>query len=134
MAKRLMLDQWEIDAFVPVPLHDSRVRARGYNQSERIAVELSALTGIPSLAALRRVRPTISQVNLGAQERRDNVRDAFSAVGQLNGLTIALVDDVITTGSTLQESARALVHAGATCVVAASFSQEVFETQASRRM
>lgn len=131
MVDRLMLDQWEIDVFVPVPLHASRVRVRGYNQSERIAVELSRITGVPSVAALRRVRPTVSQVGLGATERRENVRDAFEAVGRLDGLTVALVDDVVTTGSTLQESARATVNAGATCVVAATFAAEVHVPPAS---
>lgn len=129
MVDLLMLDEWTVDAFIPVPLHASRVHVRGYNQSERIAIELSRITGIPSVAALRRVRPTVSQVGLGAIERRQNVRDAFEATGRLDGLTVALVDDVVTTGSTLQESARAAVNAGSVCVVAATFAAEVHDAE-----
>lgn len=125
----LQLERWDINLFVPVPLHETRVRVRGYNQSERIAVELSALTGLPSVAAIRRVRPTISQVGLGAAERRENVRGAFRANGSLTGLTVALIDDVLTTGATLQECAHACVDAGADCVVAATFAAELFQEQ-----
>jgi competence protein ComFC len=121
----LFLDQWQIDILVPVPLHDSRVAVRGYNQSERIAVELSKLAGVASVAALRRVRPTVSQVGLGADERRANVHEAFAPSVNLDGLTVALVDDVVTTGSTLQESAAACARAGAECVVAVTFAAEI---------
>jgi ComF family protein len=95
------------DAVVPVPLHPSRRRERGFNQ----AADLARHMPLPSVFALRRVRSTAAQASLPASRRHANVRGAFEATAQaqhLQGLTIVLVDDVSTTGATLEACARAL--------------------------
>lgn len=100
------------DYVVPVPLHRARKRERGFNQAEDLARGL----GAPVLLALCRTRPTRPQVDLPADERRDNVRHAFALrrIGHgVRGRTIVLVDDVATTGATLEACARVLKTAGA---------------------
>jgi len=96
---------------VPVPLHASRRRERGFNQAGDLAEHL----GLPVVHALRRVRPTAPQVSLAAARRHANVRDAFRATRaarQLAGKIVVIVDDVSTTGATLEACARALDEAG----------------------
>ena len=99
------------DGLVPVPLHHSRRRTRGFNQ----ALDLARHLGLPVWQALRRVRATPTQTGLPASQRHRNVRDAFALtqVGRgLAGSTLVLVDDVSTTGATLEACARALKKAG----------------------
>lgn len=99
-------------ALVPVPLHRARLRQRGYDQALELARPLSASLGLPLQARLlRRVRATAPQSELGAAERQRNVRGAFAA-GPTPLRHVALVDDVMTTGATLQAAARALHLAG----------------------
>lgn len=100
-------------ALVPVPLHPSRLRRRGYDQALELARPLARAFALPLHAdALRRVRATSAQSELDAASRRHNVRSAFFArAGGLPG-HVALVDDVMTTGATLAECARALQRAG----------------------
>jgi ComF family protein len=111
-----------IDAVVPVPLHWSRRWGRGFNQSEILAAciarELNVAT-VPRL--LRRVRRTGEQKGLSPAARHLNVHDAFRAVSlaALTGKTILLVDDVMTTGATAHEAARALRQGGAARVILA---------------
>jgi len=96
---------------VPVPLHASRRRERGFNQ----AMDLARQLGLPTVAALRRVRATSPQTGLPAARRHGNLRDAFALTGAgraLEGATVVLVDDVSTTGATLEACARALKQAG----------------------
>lgn len=101
------------ELIVPVPLHASRLRERGFNQSLELARVLSMRLGIPvALEGCRRLRPTAVQSHLHARERRRNVRGAF-AVHKLPGVRhVALVDDVVTTGNTVNELARVLKRAG----------------------
>ena len=104
----------KIDAIVPVPLHENRLRRRGYNQCAVIAARLGAVFGkelIPG--ALTRTRDTLQQSGLSGAERRGNVAGAFEAGEGVAGLNILLVDDVFTTGGTLDECAKALLKAGA---------------------
>jgi ComF family protein len=101
---------------IPVPLHRSRLKKRGFNQSERIAVELSKRSGIPHEAALMRWRATAPQVDLGADERAENVCGAFVARRMLTGQDVLLIDDVVTTGATLQACAHACRRVGASRV------------------
>ena len=101
------------DALVPVPLHWRRQWWRGFNQSERLARQLARLTGIPHLPALARRRATPRQQGLKQSTRRRNLRNAFAVQCDVDGLRLALVDDVITTGSTAREASRALLDAGA---------------------
>ncbi len=113
------------DVVIPVPLHRRRERARGFNQAEDLARGL----GLPVSLTLRRIKHTQPQVDLPAADRHQNVRDAFSVVGpawggpprgtraglpfSLTGRIIVLVDDVTTTGATLDACARVLRQAGA---------------------
>jgi ComF family protein len=99
------------DVVVPVPLHHSRRRARGFNQAHDLARAL----GLPVSRALRRVRATKPQTTLPAGQRHRNVRDAFAATraaGRLSGLTVVIVDDVSTTGATLEACAVVLRQLG----------------------
>lgn len=101
------------DRLVPVPLHTARLRERGYNQALELARPLAAGLGLPlAHGALRRVRATAAQTGLGARQRQRNLEAAFVAA-RLTGLRIALIDDVMTTGSTLKACTRALLAAGA---------------------
>jgi len=104
------------DVLVPVPLHSRRLRERGFNQSALIAEALARRAGRPcaSLALVRR-RDTAPQTGLRAGERRRNVRDAFVVRRRalVAGRVVTVVDDVVTTGATVQACARALAAAGA---------------------
>jgi ComF family protein len=102
------------DVLVPVPLHSSRLAERGYNQSALLAAELSRATGLPVAdGPLRRIRPTEPQMALPAERRRANVVGAFAVrSAELVGARVLLIDDVCTTGSTLEACAAALKAAG----------------------
>lgn len=119
----LLLRDWErrrfpVDVVVAVPLHPQRQKERGYNQSYLLATEFSRATGIPTAKnALRRTRHTPPQVTLTAAERWQNVHDAFrGAPALLAGRSVLLIDDVCTTGATLEACARAALDAGARAV------------------
>lgn len=99
-------------AVVPVPLHRDRQRARGFNQAHLLALELSRYTGWPVDTSLSRRRNTRSQVGLSAEERGENVYDAFSWTSEQPPAAVLLLDDVLTTGSTLKECAGAVRAAG----------------------
>ena len=101
------------DALVPVPLHRGRLRARGYDQALELARPLARGCGVPLQAGvLRRRRATAAQSELDAAARRRNLRAAFAVHGAVPA-HVALVDDVMTTGATLEAAARALRKAGA---------------------
>jgi len=96
---------------VPVPLHASRLRQRGFNQAK----DLARLLQVPVVPALRRIRATVTQTDLPAAQRHRNVRGAFAvtrAAASLVGAIVVLVDDVSTTGATLEACARVLKEAG----------------------
>lgn len=103
------------DIIVPVPLHRARLVGRGFNQAREISRLLSRRAAIPIVQeALERVRRTIPQMELARAERAVNIRGAFSARCNLvEGKAVLLVDDIMTTGSTLEECARVLLGAGA---------------------
>ena len=109
------------DVVIPVPLHWRRRLKRGYNQSAALAWELAARLGLPCKPRwLRRIRDTPHQMGLSRTERQANVRGAFraGAWARLRGKVVLLVDDVLTTGTTASEAARALREAGAARVLA----------------
>lgn len=111
---------WQPEVIVPIPLHPSRQRQRGYNQAALLARELGAYLGCPVVEkTLVRIKATAPQVGLGLEERRTNVRDAFVCRdNRLRGKKILLVDDVCTTGSTLESACLAMKESGATSVLA----------------
>ncbi|MCD8038324.1 MAG: ComF family protein [Lachnospiraceae bacterium] len=104
----------EADAIIPVPLHRSRLRSRGYNQAELIAKRLSELTGIPMRKNLvKRVRKTVPQKKLDARGRQNNLKKAFNIKSDVVKLNKAiLVDDIFTTGSTMDAVAGELKRRG----------------------
>jgi len=102
---------------VPVPLHPRRLAARGFDQAWLLAREIAKALGATAQArAVRRIRATPPQVGLGRAAREANVRGAFQADGTVARHNILLVDDVLTTGSTLRACAEALMLAGARSV------------------
>lgn len=113
---RARLDAAAIDVVVPVPLHPNRLRERGYNQSAILAECMALRLGRRfDGASVVRTRDTEHQARLNGDERRSNLKDAFAAVDarNLRGRTVLLVDDVMTTGATLNHCARAIISAGA---------------------
>jgi len=93
---------------VAVPLHRKRLQQRGYNQAQLITESLSQLLDIPTLHCVHRIVNTTTQTELDAKQRETNLKGAFSLITQIPSGTIALVDDVYTTGATMQELARTL--------------------------
>ena len=110
------------DLIVPVPLHPARQRERGFNQASLLAESLSADTSLPSTPVLERIRYTTTQTALDRSERMENLHNAFRLRknADVRGLRVLLIDDVLTTGSTLSECARVLKRAGAISVHAAT--------------
>lgn len=105
---------WEIDFIVPIPLHRKRLEKRGYNQAEIIAEALAKKAGLPVRKnLLKRKRNTKPQKDLSPEERKRNIKGAFSVSRELEGENILLIDDIYTTGATLDEAAGALKRAGA---------------------
>jgi len=107
------------DLLIPVPLHPKRLRQRGFNQAGRLATALGHRLGLPVLDhALVRSRNSASQVGLSRTQRLANMRGAFALVDAtaVEGRRILLIDDVMTTGATVDACARALMGAGATRV------------------
>ncbi len=111
----------EAGALIPVPLHRARLFQRRYNQSALLAQEIGLLAGKPvMLHALRRIRETESQGHMKRKERRKNVSGAFDVAKKyqsgIRGKTVLLIDDVLTTGATVEECSRVLLGAGASRV------------------
>lgn len=112
--------KWQPDMLVPVPLHVKRLHRRGFNQAVLLGDVLSKEWGVPlKRRAMQRIRWTEPQINLSAAERRDNVKGAFAVAepALVVGQRVVLVDDVLTTGSTVEECSRVLLKAGAARVV-----------------
>ena len=110
------------DAIVPVPLHPARQRERGFNQAAVLAQSLSRHMALPLRSVLERVHHTTTQTAFDRSERMQNLRDAFRLRKNedVRRLRVLLIDDVLTTGSTLSECARVLKRAGAGPVYAAT--------------
>lgn len=130
LAEHLLANsEWwaSVDVIVPVPLHSSRMRSRGFNQAELIAHGLSRRMGIPMEPnALSRIRNTRPQVRLRASERAANVSGAFGrpSVQALAHRHVLLVDDVVTTLHTLEECASVALGAGAKSVKACGVARD----------
>jgi ComF family protein len=111
------------DLLVPMPLHPTRIRERGFNHATEITRVIAKKTGLPfDTNTCQRIRDTPPQMGLKHDARRRNVRGAFACSNEVQGLHIALVDDVMTTGTSLDELAATLKRAGArkvTCWIVA---------------
>jgi ComF family protein len=115
------------DVLLPVPLHPLKKRERGYNQSELICRGIQEVTGLPVRTdLLSRRKYTVTQTQLSLEERKENVGDAFEINEKkrddISGKSFILVDDVITTGSTINACAKALATAGAKSICVASIA------------
>ena len=107
----------EVDLLLPMPLHPHRLRARGFNQAVEIARPLARAAGLPlELCGVVRARNTPAQASLDRAARLANLRDAFASRRRFDGLRVAVVDDVMTTGSSLNMLARCLKANGAAAV------------------
>jgi len=128
MAEYLDKNQVPDEVLVPVPLHKKRLRQRGYNQSLLLAKELSKITGIPLAAdCIQKVRPTPPQADTaGLKQRLENVGGAFAASPTgFKRQSIILIDDVATSGATLNACATAFKKAGASAVWGLTIAREV---------
>lgn len=112
----LQREKWDFDLIIPIPLSRNHLKQRGYNQAQAIARPISLTFGKPiDSRSVTRVKETSSQVDLSPHQRYANLQDAFSAnPAKLNGRKVLLVDDVATTGATLNSCAEALRNAGVT--------------------
>jgi ComF family protein len=127
-AGRMLLE--DADALIPVPLHWRRFWARRFNQAAELAKAIAAISHVPvAHEVLKRVRATAQQVGLKATERAENVQGAFRVPAELrdavHGKRLVLVDDVLTSGATLETCARALLRAGAANVDVLVFARVV---------
>jgi competence protein ComFC len=131
MLKSLLNLNWSLDLVTCVPLGLVRMKERGYNQASLLARPVGLFFGLPFRPdALRRARETRTQVGLNVNERRDNMVDAFQADGrQVNGKSILVVDDVATSGATLNACSRALLEAGAAHVYAFTLARALYSPE-----
>lgn len=108
-----LICRWQPQAIVPVPMHPSAKRRRGFNQAETLARRLGALLDLPvDVRSLRKIRRTKPQKELDYRQRKRNLCGAFSVRETVAWKRVLLIDDVCTTGSTLKETARMLRKAG----------------------
>lgn len=115
---------FQIDVIVPIPLHRTKLKQRGFNQSQRLGLVVSQVLDRPmNLNLVSRLRKTESQTGLSRSERMQNVKNAFEcSQKQRIPESVVLIDDVYTTGSTLNEAARVLKQAGVQRVYALTFA------------
>ena len=121
------LSHWENAILIPVPLEIKKLKSRGYNQTEELAKEFSKLINVPVISNnLVKIKKTRPQMKLSAVERAENVKDAFAIKNptEFAGKKIFLIDDVYTTGSTMEECARVLRNAGAKQVFGITIARE----------
>ena len=131
MARAWPVDVIHGDCLIPVPLHPSRERQRGYNQAQLLAEALGRRIGLPVVKdAVRRVRATQPQVHLDARARQENVIGAFAEGDvSIRGRCPVLIDDVCTTSATLSACARVLWQAGATEVWAYTLARAAWDPE-----
>jgi competence protein ComFC len=120
---------WPIDLILPVPISRSHYKRRGYNQSALISRPIARSLGIAhSSHAIRRVKETEDQTTLTAKERMLNMEDALLGIpAKLKGRNVLIVDDVVTTGATMQNCAKAILEAGAYQVFGISVARSVLQ-------
>lgn len=120
-------DIWQNSILIPIPLDKNKLKNRGYNQSEELAKELSKIINVPALANnLIKIKSTKPQMELSKEQREKNLAGAFTIKNpaEIRGKKIFLVDDVYTTGSTMEECAKVLKQAGAKSVWGIAIARE----------
>ena len=129
LADYLLLNPLPGEVLVPVPLHPHRLRERGYNQSALLAQELGKLIDLPVIAdCLIHVKEAKPQVRTDTlMERRKNVTGAFSCDDKISGKQIILIDDVCTSGATLEACATTIKHNGAVSAWGLTLAMEISE-------
>lgn len=120
--KKILIDNlsgklWQDILIIPIPLHKKRKKWRGFNQSELIARELSNYYGWPLSLDLVKIKNTSTQVELSEDKRLNNLKEVFKWIGEPITQTILLIDDVITSGATINEAEITLKNAGATRII-----------------
>ncbi|TCS83325.1 ComF family protein [Tepidibacillus fermentans] len=116
-----------IDYITFVPLHPNRLQERSFNQAEQLSLRLSRMVGIPIIDSIERVKETHKQSKSGKWERINEMKDAFQVkrevIEQIEGKTLLIVDDIYTTGATINECAKELTHSGASMVYSLTLSR-----------
>jgi ComF family protein len=116
----------KVDGIIPVPLHHKRLCQREFNQTASISRHLSKNLKIPlMLNVLKKSKETPPQTDVTGKERLKNIKNAFTASEKVRGLDLLLIDDVITTGATVRECAKALTKAGAKSVTVAALARSM---------
>ncbi len=126
VAVRVLQVGWEVSEVVPVPMASNRRRERGYNHAKVIAENLATRVGKPCVDRLFVKKPLRHQIGLGQKQRKENVQGAFGVkdCAGVNGKSLLLLDDVMTTGATLSECAKTLIGEGASRIYAACVALE----------
>lgn len=126
MTDRFLSEELSVDLIIPVPLHEKRLKERGYNQSELLAAEISRALGVPMDASVAlRVKDTLPSTQLqGRKAREENIEGAFvlKTKDAVKNKIVLVVDDVLTTGATSGELSRVLKKAGAAAVYVLTFA------------
>lgn len=115
---RIVITNICFDVIIPIPIHKVKLKTRGYNQASLMALALSEFTGIKAdIKAVKRVKKTKANKKLGAEQRAENMKNAFAVTEtgkrKLKGKDILIVDDIYTTGATVDACAKMLKEAGA---------------------
>ncbi|MBQ8430971.1 MAG: ComF family protein [Clostridia bacterium] len=127
--KKLIELNWKIDLITFVPLHTKRIKKRGYNQAEILADQLSRKSGIEIKNILERDKNTPSQTSLKVKERAKNMENAFKLIdNNIKDLNVLIIDDVFTTGATVNEIAKVLKNAKAKNVYVLTLAHTVFKS------
>ena len=125
LADIVLDNNWQTDIIIPIPLCKSHMKSRGFNQAEQLAHPLSLILGIPlETRAVKRMKETTSQVDLSREERFKNLEDAFFGnPAKLKSKRVLLVDDIVTTGATLNSCTEAILAAGGSSVFCITVAQ-----------
>jgi ComF family protein len=127
MSQYLQNYDFKNSVLVPIPMYWKKKNRRGFNQAEVMCKSISEKTGIPRCNLIKRIRDTKTQVGLSKESRINNVRDAFIIdhvrFSEISSKTIILIDDVFTTGSTLEQCARVLKENGVSKVFGFTFAK-----------
>ncbi|MDD4292058.1 MAG: ComF family protein [Clostridia bacterium] len=132
MERKFNLTDMEVDAVAYVPMTERSLKERRYNQSEIIACEFCILTGLPLFDGLKKIKDTSDQVGKGAADRMKNLKGVMKAQSGVENLSVLVIDDIKTTGATINECARALKKAGAAKVYGLTYASTVAKVRINK--